>query len=101
MTPVDDLIRDLGELRVAADATRADAVAQRAIEAAIWEATHEVGATIRDPGSEAALSRAQAAIRRTATLISALTSEDARSRRIASTAIGLRLVTRTRRDWKP
>lgn len=95
--PVDDLIRDLGALRVAADAAQADAIARTAIEEAIWEATRAIGATIRQPGSLTILVLAQQAVKRTGDLIASLQSEHARSRRIASTAAGLRLVGRDRR----
>jgi hypothetical protein len=100
--PVDDLVRDLGALRVAADAVRAGVIARTAIEEAIWEATRAIGATIRQPDSPATIALAQDALGRTARLISALHSESARSRRIASAAAGLRLVSRSRsrRDWK-
>jgi hypothetical protein len=95
--PVDELIRDLGALVVSADAIRAGVIARTAIEEAIWEATRAVGATIRQPDSPITIARAQDAIGRTARLISALHSEFARSRRIESVALGLRLRHRDRK----
>jgi len=88
-TPVDDLITDLGDLRVKADAAHADAIARRAIEEAIWEATRAISAAIQAPESEPTLSLAQATLRRTARLIYTLEAEIARSRRNASRAAGL------------
>ncbi len=90
-TRVDDLIRDFGEVVVAADAAHADQLARRAIEAAIWEATSAIGATIKQPDSPVILSLAEDVLRRTASLISALECEFVRSRRNASIAADRRL----------
>ena len=49
-TPADSLIRELGDVLVAAHAGRLDAYMVAAIDRAILETTRVVGAAIRDPG---------------------------------------------------
>jgi hypothetical protein len=98
---VDDLVSELGAVRVAAHFIHADVVARAAIETAIWQATTAVSVTLRHPDSPREVSTAAAAIKRAAALVAALDSEFARSRRLASTAAGLSLRIQARRAAKP
>jgi hypothetical protein len=87
---LDTLIRDLGAVRSAAFAARADAGAYHAIEQAIAEATDAIVAVIDTPTDGSAIARAREAIEVVADVITLIDAEIARSLRLRGDAAELR-----------
>jgi hypothetical protein len=86
---VDTLIRELGAVRVAADAARASATAKAAIERALADAAEAIGLTIDSPRNPATLSQAQQSIASARELVAALTAEIERAQRARGRAAAL------------
>jgi len=91
---VDGLIRDLGAVRVAADAAQTRDDVREVIEQAILEAAEAVAATFEDAASASALRRAESAVRTASEVVAVLGSEIERAR--ALRADGVRLTVRAR-----
>src|SRR4051812_40584527 len=88
-TVVDTLIRELGAVRVAADAAHVNTAAKLAIEQAIREAAEAVAHTFEEPVSRSSVEQARGAIGVALEVISALQGEIERSRRLRGTAAEL------------
>jgi hypothetical protein len=86
---VEDLMRDLGSVRRAADSLRADDAARLAMERAITEAAEAVDRTIDAPKNDDRLSTARRAIGVAVEVVLALDEEIGRSLRIRSRAEAL------------
>ena len=86
---VDALIRDLGAIRAAADASRASEAVSAAIENAIADAAEAIGVTINAPRSAEALSHARETIGAARALVAALAAEIGRARKARERAIDL------------
>ena len=87
---VEGLIRDLGSIRSAADATKASEAARTAIEQAIREATDAVLATVQAPHDRSAFTDAHEAIAVAREVIAAFDVEMMRSLRLRTAAEPLR-----------
>jgi hypothetical protein len=88
-TAVDTLIRDLGAIRVAADAAHVDVAAKAAIEQAIREAAEAVAQTFEEPVSRRSVDAARGAIGVALEVIAALQGQIERSRRLRGAAAEL------------
>jgi hypothetical protein len=102
---VEDLMRDLGAVRRAADSLRADDAARLALERAITEAAEAVDRTINAPKNDERLSNARRAIGVAMEVVLALDKEIGRSLRIRSRAEALsahaaQLIQRANRDQR-
>jgi hypothetical protein len=86
---VDDLMRDLGSVRRAADSLRADEAARLAMDRAITEAAEALDQTIDAPKNDERLSAARRAIGVAMEVVLALDKEIGRSLRIRSRAEAL------------
>jgi hypothetical protein len=95
---VDSLIRELGAIRAAAEATRASAAASAAIENAIADAAEAIGVTINAPRNAESLSHARETIATARKLVAALGVEIDRSHRARERALGLGVSLPRRRE---
>ena len=87
---VDDLIRELGSVRNAADKVRASGAAKAALDAAIHDAALAISNTVGAPRDPARLMAARDAIGVAEEVIIALNAEMARSLRARSRSEALR-----------
>jgi hypothetical protein len=86
---VDELIRELGAVRAASDASIASAVAKEAMSQAVREAGLAVSRTVHAPDDADAVSNARQSIRVARQVVGALDAEMARSRQLQLTAQAL------------
>jgi hypothetical protein len=80
-TAVDSLIRELGAVRVAADAARASETSIATVERAIADAAEAVHRTIDNPRNAEDVTRAHESIRIARAAVAALAAEIERARR--------------------